>query len=219
MTKLAQGSSDIGIVLPLALTQLYFESLDLWPSGQSQGISYSCAFEDCPSKISKMEQDIQISLTDTTVQGGESLKPRIYVRRAIVVAPSLLGERFVMSPADLSRLPYATLCRNDLECFTVMSPEGETVKVHPKRYFEGNDLFAAHEAAKQGIAFAILPEWMVRDDIAAGRLFRLLPGWMPSHKRIEVMISKGCQNVTKANLLADLMIEKMKSIPGIEVRT
>ena len=219
MTKLAPCPTDIGIVLPLALTQLYFESLDLWPSGEPHGLSYSCAFEDCPAKIAKMAPDVQIKLTDMLVCDGGLSHTEIHAKRLVVASPSFLGEACVMTPVDLSPLSYATLCRSDRKCFNLKSSNGETVTIRPLKCFEGNDLFAAYEAAKQGIAYAVLPEWMVMDDIEAGRLIRLVPGWAPDCKRLEITISERCGNTLHASLLVGLMIEKMKCIPGIEVKS
>lgn len=221
MTKLAPNPTDIGVVLPVALTQLYFDSLEFWPASQAHGISYACAFEDKPEKIAKMAPDIQISLMDLPndpVDGTSGkFQRQIYVTRRIVAAPSLLGEAYVLTPSDLEKLSYATLSRNDLKPVSLTSKCGQHATVMPQRYFKGNDLFAAYEAAKQGISFAILPEWMVIEDIAQGHLMTLLPDWRPQYKSIQIRISQNCQNTQHAYVLRDLLIEKLRTIPGIDV--
>jgi DNA-binding transcriptional LysR family regulator len=48
-----------------------------------------------------------------------------------------------------------------------------------------NVVYALRDAALAGLGIALLPEWLVQDDIEAGRLHRLLPNW--SAKEVSVV--------------------------------
>jgi len=215
MTSSDFKQTSLRVVLPVALTQLYFKSLDLWPGDCSGEFRYECVFEDDPHKISRLRPDVTISIRESQTRFKPLSEGQMKVRRVIVVSPDLIKNTTVKTPKDLELFPFATLTRANCRYFYVTTPAGETMVIEPRRSFGSNDLFAAHEAAKHGIAFAVLPKFMVEDDLYSGRLISLLPAWLTQPYIVQSEISSNCQNLVKAQKLSSSLLEKMNTIPGI----
>lgn len=62
----------------------------------------------------------------------------------------------------------------------VFRREEREVRVLPRGALRTNVVYALRDAALAGLGVALLPEWLVADDVAAGRLRRLLPEWSAS---------------------------------------
>lgn len=216
--EVSSPEPSLNVVLPVALTQLYFKSLALWPSGFEQNMGYNCAFEDDPEKAAQLRPDLTISVFAVPAGFRALEEDKIHVKRLIVASPKLLRQTRITKPIDLEQFPYATLSRLDCKYFYVTTPRGDTMVIEPRESFNANDPFAAHEAARLGIAFAVLPEWMVLDDLDSGALISLLPSWPPQTHIIRVRISRQCTYPAETRALAKLMLEKLKNIQGIEVR-
>ncbi|MBX3196565.1 MAG: LysR family transcriptional regulator [Labilithrix sp.] len=109
---------------------------------------------------------------------GESLVARkIYeVKRIVVAAPTVVGTRSITRPAQLAALPWlaiGTFYRNRLR---LESERGAaSIRIGPR--FVTDSLFALRNATLAGAGVAVISEWLVRDDLAAGRLVHVLPRW------------------------------------------
>jgi len=119
---------------------------------------------DCAIRVGKLEGDALVAR-------------RLFdVKRVVVAAPSLPGAASITRPARLATLPWlaiGTFYRN-----TVRLESGRahvSLRIRPR--FVTDSLFALRNAALDGLGAAVVSEWIVRDDIAAGRLLHLVPRW------------------------------------------
>lgn len=219
MSLLSTSQIRLRIVLPVALTRLYFKITDLSRSRLVQNIDYMCSFEDDAQKIARIKPDVWLSLVPDPHGVAASRKGAVRVRRLIVASPKLLGSVHVRQPKHLEDMPYATLSRAEPARFYVNTPHGETMEITPGCRFNSNDVFAAHEAANLGIAYAVLPKLMVMDDLNSGRLISLLPAWTPKESVLTISVSPACEFPEQAALLAHLMLSKLAQIPGVTFRS
>ena len=110
-----------------------------------------------------------------------SLKARrlCEVRRLLVGAPSYLDRAGrPLHPRDLTRhscLGYAYLPSPDR--WTFVQASGEEAVAMPGGPLRANNGDALTPALRAGLGLAIQPEFMVWDDLAAGRLEAVMPGW------------------------------------------
>lgn len=118
---------------------------------------------------------------------GEPLDKSLVMRRiaalprVLAAAPSLL-ERYgpPSGAAELPQLPWIGLVQPhfDLRSRLVLGG-GREVAVRPALLLD--TVTAQREAVLAGAGFSLLPLWLVDEDLASGRLVRLLPGLeMPS---------------------------------------
>ncbi len=109
---------------------------------------------------------------------GDSLVARklFEVKRIVVAAPEVLKSALPKRPSQLEALPWlaiGTFYRNSIR---LEGPKGaSTVRFRPR--FVTDSLFALRNALLSGLGVAVMSEWIVRDDIAEGRLVHLLPSY------------------------------------------
>jgi DNA-binding transcriptional LysR family regulator len=93
------------------------------------------------------------------------------------------------SPSYLRRAPVPKT-PEDLAGHAVVTYSGESASPTGKRgrvVFATDSVLAAREAALGGLGIVALPEYLAAFDVAAGRLREILPGSVPTTRRIYVM--------------------------------
>lgn len=84
------------------------------------------------------------------------------------------------SPADLSGLPSLHWGAAQREYqWELLGADGASAVIRHSPRMVTDDLLALRHAVLEGIGVAHLPTVVVREDIAAGRLVELVPGWAP----------------------------------------
>jgi DNA-binding transcriptional LysR family regulator len=84
------------------------------------------------------------------------------------------------SPADLSGLPSVHWGAAQREYqWELFGADGASAVIRHAPRMVTDDLLALRQAVLAGIGIAHLPSVVVRDDISAGRLVELVPGWAP----------------------------------------
>jgi len=100
------------------------------------------------------------------------------VPRIVVASPALIGHSpLPQSPEDLQALPWLALIpyyRNEVR---LHAKEGDTHAFSITPRIVTDSLYALRSATLLGTGVAISSAWVVRDEIAEGRLIHLLPAW------------------------------------------
>ena len=61
----------------------------------------------------------------------------------------------------------------------IRGPDGTTADLPRAAEHRTDNIFAARRLACAGLGFAVLPRWLVADDLATGALVALCPDWQP----------------------------------------
>ena len=149
---------------------------------------YLAAFRAAHPRI-----DVDLALTETpglTPTNGVDLVVRLGLpveksfvghriasgRRLLCAGPAYLaGHAALRTPADIAFHACLTYRREDEPAIWVFdTPEGRT-EIEVAGPLASNSGEALRIAAIDGLGLAVLPVWMVRDDLAAGRLVACLP--------------------------------------------
>lgn len=102
-------------------------------------------------------------------------------RRHLVAAPVLVNSRpGVKRPADLQGWPWIAVSGiqfREANKITLYGPKRaeQTLWIDPILLTEG--ITSIREAARAGLGVAILPDWLIAEDLRGARLLRLLPDW------------------------------------------
>lgn len=143
-------------------------------------------------------------------------RPLGVIRRYPVVAPAFLAHRQPPEkPNDIANWPWLTLgtevfggARN----ITLFHESGEEQTLHVKPVLTAEGVTGLREAALEGLGVSPLPGWLVADDLAEGRLVRLLPQWraqgLPAH--VVYPVQKGLPFRVRA--LVDFMSEAVREL-------
>ncbi|MFS2201621.1 MULTISPECIES: LysR family transcriptional regulator [unclassified Pseudomonas] len=101
--------------------------------------------------------------------------------QSVVGSPAFLSRLSTpASPADLSGLPSLHWGAAQREYqWELFGADGSTAMIRHAPRMVTDDLLALRHAAVAGIGIVHLPSVVVRDEIAAGQLVELVPGWTP----------------------------------------
>ena len=108
-------------------------------------------------------------------------RPAGKVVRYLVASPQLIEKRpAVKDPMDLKSWPWISLAGNQFggsKNVALSAPKRaeQTIPINPILISEG--VTSMREAVRMGAGVAVLPDWLAREDIVAGRLVRVLPLW------------------------------------------
>jgi DNA-binding transcriptional LysR family regulator len=97
----------------------------------------------------------------------------------MVASPGLIAERGAPSAPD-EIVAYPTLAHTDrpgLSRWAVVNQAGDEVEVAHEPRLSASAFPILYEAACAGLGIAMLPEYVCRDALEAGRLVQILPEW------------------------------------------
>lgn len=157
--------------------------------------------------------DAMVHIGDIRYLRDASLKARplgLY-HMLICAAPEYLARHGVpLSPGELAGhacLGFAYWDRRD--AWRLLGPEGEeTVPVHSR--FTATQGQALRMAALAGMGIVMQPELLLAEDVAAGRLVRLLPGHAPPARPIHLLYAPDRRITPKLRSFLDFMATRFK---------
>ncbi|MBK5265079.1 MAG: LysR family transcriptional regulator [Alphaproteobacteria bacterium] len=136
------------------------------------------------------------------------------VEARIVAAPSYLERHGRPShPSELSEhqcLGYAYIDTPDIWRF--LGPDREEASVHPVGPLRSNSGDAMLPALRAGQGIAILPDFIVHQDIAEGRLESLLPDWSPPPVALHLLTPPGDLRPARVTLLVEFLATRFRTI-------
>jgi DNA-binding transcriptional LysR family regulator len=126
--------------------------------------------------------DVALRVRSTLDDSGSLVVKNLGVTYGVLVAcPELLKKHGgIASPDDLAKLPTIAMSAADGRAnWKLTGPHGKYFVLQHRPCYTANDLMTLQYAALQGTGMCILPDYMCADDVKAGRLVQVLPGWAP----------------------------------------
>lgn len=132
------------------------------------------------------------------------------VPRALVAAPGYLTRHGrPKHPRELSEhacLGYAYLPTPEVWRFSDRA--GEEITVRASGPLRVNNADALMPALLAGAGLAVQPEFLIRDDIAAGRLEVVLPGWKLPEIALHLVMPPGSPRPARSDAFADFLARR-----------
>lgn len=126
--------------------------------------------------------DVALRVRPTLEDSGSLVVKNFGFTRTILVAsPAQLARQGrPVSPVDLDHLDTVSMSSADGRAtWQLVGPDGTTHTFHHVPRYVADDLATLKLAVIQGTGLCAIPHYMCRDDIRAGRLEPILPGWAP----------------------------------------
>ncbi len=110
-------------------------------------------------------------------------------RRVLCASPEFVATHAgdLQHPSALAKLKSIRFSGLDVGHDWVFNRGGPAVRVAPTEVFSTNHVDAALEACRKGLGCGRFLSYQVRDDLAAGRLVRLLPEWEPEAVPVQLV--------------------------------
>ncbi|MEM6759481.1 MAG: LysR family transcriptional regulator [Pseudomonadota bacterium] len=151
--------------------------------------------------------------TDLAFRVGTVKDDRLIARklggfsRWLVAAPALVADGAPAAPADLADRPCLTF-RGDRPGatwrFRKDAAEDSVAVTGP---IAVRSFGILHQLALAGHGFANLPDFMVRNDVTAGRLVRCLPGYAVPVNPVYLTFRPGARNIARINAVIETAVD------------
>ncbi|KGW01391.1 LysR family transcriptional regulator [Burkholderia pseudomallei] len=126
--------------------------------------------------------------------------------RWLVASPAFVARHGApASPEALGALPYVMLSTVPRTTLELANAHGERASVRCRRAFASNTATACRAAVLAGGGFGVATSFSSADDIAAGRLVRLLPGWSFPPGDIHAVFPSASHPSAKVRALIDML--------------
>lgn len=157
--------------------------------------------------------DIAIRVRPPPIQDSD-LVMRVLANRSqcLVASPILIkGHRLPLVPADLTDWPSLGLgVWQQSHIWNLFGPDEAQIALHHTPRFVTSDMIALRNAALAGVGVVQLPTMMVCDQLAQGKLIRLLQDWAPRHEIIHVVFPSRRGLLPLVRALIDYLAQRFK---------
>jgi DNA-binding transcriptional LysR family regulator len=131
----------------------------------------------------------------------------------LAASPSLVKSRpAVKEPADLKSWPWIALAggqfggAKEIKLFARDGTE-QTLRFSPVLISEG--VASVREAVRAGLGVAVLPDWLIREDLLSRRLVRVLPQWNAKDLPVHVVYAGARLLPTRVRAFIDFAVSYM----------
>jgi DNA-binding transcriptional LysR family regulator len=159
--------------------------------------------------------DVAIRITGEAPDSGLVYRRLGPNRQVICASPAYIGRRGLpRTLADLaSHDCIAHSARTTPRIWHLIGPDGEQASVQINGRPTINSALAVRQAALEGLGIVELNSYLVGDDIAAGRLARLLPQYRPKELHFYAVYAERRFLAPKIRVFVDAMLARMAPEP------
>ncbi|MGB3293652.1 MAG: LysR family transcriptional regulator [Phormidesmis sp.] len=165
------------IVAPVALGQLHLVVAALKFQQTHPLVSISWHLEDSDIRFAEVGCDCWIKVGPIPDHSLLS-EPLGQAERIVVASPQFLttyGRH--ETPEDLGELPCVALDPFEGRRIPLTNREDRTVLVSPPVQMNTNNIFALRQAVLAGLGIAVMPRWLISDELEKGTLVDFIPKW------------------------------------------
>lgn len=138
--------------------------------------------------------------------------PLMQMVRVVVAAPRVLGRRAPKNPTELARLPaLLQVTPNGAHVPWLLANEGVKgalpITAHVAGRLRASAPATLRDLAVAGAGLAYLPTWLVKDDLAAKRLVRVLPDWAAPPIRAHALYRTELRGAPRLHMLLEALTQ------------
>lgn len=177
------------------------------------GIEADLVLDDRP--VDLIDDRIDIALRIARLENQSLICRRLGgVRRVVVASPAYLARRPAPSrPDDLPGHDILLFANSKPGADWHFTIEDATVAFAPAARFRVNRAEAAIAAARDGLGITRVLSYQVADDLAAGRLVRLLQPFEPPPIPVQFVFSEGRRRTARVRAFLDFAAPRLAALP------
>ena len=150
--------------------------------------------------------DVAVRLGNLRDSSYRSARLGQYLRWIVASPAFLAGRRLPESPGELGEWPFVSLSTMaHPHTLSLCDLSGQRVRVRCKRAFLANTASACRAATLAGAGFAVMTDFSIGEDLAAGRLVRLFPQWGGEPAAIQAVFPSTRQPSPKVAAVIDAL--------------
>lgn len=184
-------------------------------SAQYPEVEIELVLEDRHVDLVKEGIDVAIRITGEAPDSGLVYRKLAPNRQVICASPDYLGRRGLpRTPEDLaSHNCIAHSARTTPRIWHLTGPDGGQISVPVNGRPTINSALAVRQAALEGLGIIELNSYLVGEDIAAGRLVRLLPQYRPKDLHFYAVYADRRFLAPKIRVFVDAMLARIAPEP------
>jgi DNA-binding transcriptional LysR family regulator len=155
--RIARVLADYRASFPEVLVDMHLENRKVDLAADGYDLALRATHEPSPALIARPLCQVQFHL--------------------VAAAEVLARDGEPSNPADLASFGAIVPSYVDLAGFTLRGPGGRQAPLRLSPVLRSDDTNLTLHAVRAGLGVSFLPEWLVDDDIAAGRLLQLIPAY------------------------------------------
>ncbi|MBL6457557.1 LysR family transcriptional regulator [Belnapia sp. T6] len=178
------------------------------------------------ARLASKQVDLIEEGIDLAVRFGPIREQSLIVRKlgridfALFASPTYLERAGTPeTPEELAQHDFCRLTVGRLDGTLILDgPDGRTVSVETHGRFSGDNIDTTSQAARLGLGIALLAPWSVGEDLAAGRLVPVLPGWRTEPRDVHAAWPGTHSLPRRVRAVLDVLVEKAASEPRLKAR-
>ncbi len=158
---------------------------------------------------------IDLAIRATNVEDSTLVARKIGSTRRVTVASQrcIDATRLPEHPSDLAGLPCVIFTGRANPAEWQFDGPNEQVTVSVEGRFRSDNSEALREGVLAGLGFAILPTWLVGQDITRGLLRPVLTGWEPPRSAISAVYPSRRNLAPRTRAVIDFLVEEFRIDP------
>ncbi|MDF3126789.1 LysR family transcriptional regulator [Rheinheimera sp. 1928-s] len=134
--------------------------------------------------------------------------------QCLVAAPSLIAQYGTpQNPDDLSLFPAMSRARpEEIHSWLLCHTDGTQANISFTPRYITTDMMTLKTAALAGVGIVQLPQLMLTEELADGRLTRVLPDWEPRREVLHLVYPSRRGQLPSVRVLIDFFAEKYQTI-------
>jgi len=166
---------NIRVAVPVAIGQTVLAEIAVRFLAEHRGITLDWHIIDEPGDLAAGGYDLWIRAGPIR---DESLIVH-QLRRSHRTIVGNAAEKAVQHPTELNRRPAVQLVTYMALQIPLETDDGRATTLTLKPALATDNIYVALMGTRSGIGYGILPYWLVQEDLEAGTLVELCPGWRP----------------------------------------
>ena len=207
---------QLKIVAPVALGQLHLLAIAIKFQQLHPQVSISWHLEDGDIRFAEVGCDCWIKV-GPVLDKSLLVDPLGQAERIVVASPQLLElHGTCRTPRSLEKLPCVALEPFEGGQIPLTNRKKKTVWLSPSVRMSTNNIFALRRAAISGLGLAVMPRWLISDELRNGELVDFIPEWRAPKLTIYAASLQSRYRTQRLRSFIELLKADLRPMLGVE---